>query len=152
MKMQTQWLLTGMFTLVLVGCGGGGGGGGSDDNGSGSSAASAPSAPTRAMSDIVVASDNTLSSTYQLTVDVNLTQLAGKQAYIVICPTNGQQIDYDSCFTKASLDDGIGKFELLLPNHQQSLIAEVTPMEAGSNPLTFTWQYDNQAQSTWLIP
>ncbi|ROV61594.1 hypothetical protein EGH82_04355 [Vibrio ponticus] len=148
MKMQTQWLLTGMFTLVLVGCGGGGGG--SSDNGGGSAAA--PSAPTRAMSDIVVASDNTLSSTYQLTIDVNLTQLSGKQAYIVICPNNGQKIDYDSCFTKASLDNGIGKFELLLPNHQLSLIAEVTPMEAGSNPLTFTWQYDNQAQSTWLIP
>lgn len=151
MNKNNNWFLVLAFSLTLIACGGGGGGGGSSDsNEGGSPSPSVTSA--RSIDDLVVQSDNTLSSTYQLTIDINLTQLNGKQAYVVICENKGNTVDYANCFIKASLDDGIGKFELLLPNHQQSLITEVTPMEAGSNPLTFTWQYDNQAQSTWLIP
>ncbi|MGF1911101.1 hypothetical protein L4C38_16825 [Vibrio kasasachensis] len=145
MKQHTTWLI--LLSLSLVACGGGGDGGGNTTSPSPSSSSS-----SRSLNELVIASDNDLSSTYQLTVDVNLTQLAGKEVYIVICENNSETIDYNKCFVKASLDDGVGIFELRLPNHQQSLIAEISPMEANSSPLTFIWQYDNQAQSIWLIP
>ncbi len=111
-----------------------------------------PEPSVQSINELVIANQNNLSSTYQLTVDVNLSQLNDKQAYIAICEYDQQAIDYDKCFIKAALDDGIGRFDLKLPNHQTSLIAEITPMENGSVPLIFTWQYDYQAQSTWLIP
>ncbi|HAS62015.1 MAG TPA: hypothetical protein DCS35_05245 [Vibrio sp.] len=145
MKIQTTWLV--VLSLNLIACGGGG-----DDGGSSNANPSPNSTTARSLNQLVIANDNNLSSTYQLTVDVQLTQLVGKEAYIVICEHSSDTIDYDKCFIKASLNGGIGIFELQLPNHQQSLIAEVTPMEANSRSLTFTWQYDNQAQSTWLIP
>lgn len=167
MKKLSRWLVILCLSLNLFACGGGdddgGSSGGGSDGGSDSSSSaksdessSSPSPSNLSSSgtieELVIARDNNLSSTYQLTVDVSLTQLAGKEAYIVVCEHSSDTIDYDKCFVKASLDNGVGVFELLLPNHQQSLITEVTPMEANSVALTFTWQYDNQAQSTWLIP
>ncbi|WP_162062624.1 hypothetical protein [Vibrio taketomensis] len=174
--MYNKIIATLSLAFILTACGGGGGGDDSSSNTSASSPASssttssastpspapvattpvptppAPAPANAAPAAAPTAQSNNLSSTYELTVDVALPQLSGKDAFIVICEDTGGSIDYNQCFVKASLRDGIGKFELLLPNHQQSLIAEVTPMEAGSNPLTFTWQYDNQAQSTWIIP
>ncbi|WP_114765233.1 hypothetical protein [Vibrio rhodolitus] len=111
-----------------------------------------PAPQVQNIESLSIAADNNLASTYQVTVDVNLTQLAGKQAYIAICPNSGASIEYEKCVVKASLDDGIGSFDLTLPNHLDALVAEITPMEANSSPLIYTWDFNNQAQNTWLIP
>ena len=116
-----------------------------------SEAASEPEGSTPAPEPVTIQSNN-LTSTYELTVDVALYQLTDVESFITICQNNQGDIDYDQCFVKASLSDGIGQYELLLPNHQQSLIIEVTPMVNGSDPLIFTWEYQPQAQNTWMIP
>ena len=142
---------------MMTGCGGGGGEGGSSGSGSASSpTAASVAAQTQSIDDLNISYDNSLESVYQIDVDVILNQLAGKQAYISICD-NGEaqgdenQVDYDKCLVKSSLDDGLAEFDLRVVNHCESLIAVVWVMEPNQTPLVYTFDHDGQKESNWLI-
>lgn len=152
-------LLLGLaLTLPLYGCGGGGGGeGGGSTGGSGSSSPSPAAeggATTLALSDLQIDSENNLTSIYKVDIDVSLPHLAGSQVYISVCDNAGgdiNSVDYDKCLLKAALDAGVGNYQLQVPNHCQSLIAVVSVMVPNTDPLVYTLNHNNQAQTTWLI-
>lgn len=144
---------------LMTGCGGGGGGGeggsGSASSGSSTSVVAA-SAQTQSITDLSISYDNSLESVYQVDVDVVLNQLAGKDAYISICDNaeaqgDPNQVDYDNCLVKSSLEDGLAEFDLRVVNHCESLIAVVWVMEPDQTPLVYTFDHDGQQQSSWLI-
>lgn len=149
-KQSQIWLMLCTF-IGLTACGGGGDGGGSP-SGSNSSGA----AQTLALSDLNVAYENALQSTYHLDVDVMLSQLSGIAAYISICDNSQAkgsivQIDYNHCLIKAPLQDGTARFELSTANHYDSLIAVIWPLEENNSPITFLYQHSGERAGTWLI-
>lgn len=151
---------------LMTGCGGGGGG---DEGGSGSASSGTGSNPsgsstnvvtasaqTQSITDLSISYDNSLESVYQVDVDVVLNQLAGKDAYISICDNaeaqgDANQVDYDNCLVKSSLEDGLAEFDLRVVNHCESLIAVVWVMKPDQTPLVYTFDHDGQKQSSWLI-
>lgn len=148
--------------ILLTGCGGGGGG---DEGGSGSAGSSgAASTPTTAaasaqaqtLDELNISYDNNLESVYSVDVDVILSQLADKQAYISICDNSSAQgdanlVDYESCLVKSSLAAGLAEFDLRVVNHCDSLIALIWVMEPDQTPLVYTFDYNGQKENTWLI-
>jgi hypothetical protein len=140
---------------LMAGCGGGGGGDEGASSG-GSASFTAASAQTQNNTDLSISYDNSLESVYQVDVDVVLNQLAGKDAYISICDNaeaqgDPNQVDYDNCLVKSSLEDGLAEFDLRVVNHCESLIAVVWVMEPDQTPLVYTFDHDGQKQSSWLI-
>lgn len=140
---------------LMTGCGGGGGGG-EGASGGGTASFTAASAQTQSITDLSISYDNSLESVYQVDVDVVLNQLAGKDAYISICDNaeaqgDPNQVDYDNCLVKSSLEDGLAEFDLRVVNHCESLIAVVWVMEPDQTPLVYTFDHDGQKQSSWLI-
>lgn len=141
---------------LMAGCGGGGGGGDEGASSGGSASFTAASAQTQNITDLSISYDNSLESVYQVDVDVVLNQLAGKDAYISICDNaeaqgDPNQVDYDNCLVKSSLEDGLAEFDLRVVNHCESLIAVVWVMEPDQTPLVYTFDHDGQKQSSWLI-
>ena len=141
---------------LMTGCGGGGGGGDEGASSGGSASFTAASAQTQNITDLSISYDNSLESVYQVDVDVVLNQLAGKDAYISICDNaeaqgDPNQVDYDNCLVKSSLEDGLAEFDLRVVNHCESLIAVVWVMEPDQTPLVYTFDHDGQQQSSWLI-
>ncbi|MBU2897317.1 hypothetical protein KO511_11500 [Vibrio hepatarius] len=150
-NLYTKFLLGFAMLISISGCGGGGGGEG------GSGAASSPSAvvanSTR-LEDVQVAYGNNLESVYDVDIDVSLPHLAASQVFISVCDNAGggiESINYDNCLLKASLQSGTGSYQLRVPNHCESLIAVVSIMEPNTNPLVYTLNHNNQAETTWLI-
>ncbi|MEF1283835.1 hypothetical protein QTN94_07650 [Vibrio sp. M250220] len=104
----------------------------------------------------VEANDNSLKSVYSVDVDVILSQLADKQAYISICDNSFAQgdadlVDYESCLAKSSLTAGLAEFDLRVVNHCDSLISVIWVMEPDQTPLVYTFDYSGQKKNTWLI-
>jgi len=162
-NLHQQLPITLISCLLLVACGDGGGDdGGSGNSGGGSSAStpsgsgsvSSPSGQTLKITDLVIEHDNDLTSIYEVDVDVSLPHLAASQVYISICDNGGggiENIDYEKCMVKSSLDSGYGQYQLRVPNHCDSLIAVVSVMEPDVSPLVYTLNHNNQAETTWLI-
>ena len=148
MNTLTKLYLVTCFSLCLTACGGGGGGGGSSSPSAGSSGAATPT-----LQDLKIDKENTLESVYHLSVDVDLADLDGKQAYIAICDNSAGEanIDYDQCLIKASLKQGSGQFDLRVANHCDSLVAVVSVMEQGVPVRYYQHQHDGQAETVWYI-
>lgn len=153
-----------LFASLVVACGGGGGGGESassspsgSSTGSESNSESAPASATGqalSLTDLQIDHSNSLTSVYNVDIDVSLPHLAASQVYISICDNSGgglENVDYNKCLVKAALQSGQGEYQLRVPNHCQSLIAVVSIMEPDVDPLVYTLNHDNQAQTTWLI-
>jgi hypothetical protein len=162
-NLNKQLPITLISSLLLVACGGGGGDdGGSGNSGGGSSAStpsgsglvSAPSEQTLNITDLVIEHDNDLTSIYEVDVDVTLPHLAASQVYISICDNAGdgiENIDYEKCMLKSSLNFGYGQYELRIPNHCESLIAVISVMEPDATPLVYTLDHNNEKLTAWLI-
>ena len=158
---NTAMLLGLAFILSLYGCGGGGDeGGSSGSTGSTDSSTPAP-APAPAsngtsvsLSTLQIDPENSLTSIYQVDVDVSLPHLASSLVYISICDNAGgnlESVDYNKCLVKAALQSGTGSYQLQVPNHCESLIAVVSVMEPNTQPLVYTLNHNNQPQTQWLI-
>ena len=147
----------GFAMLISVsGCGGGGGGEGGSSTGSSpsNSTPSVAAASTTRLTDVKIDYNNSLTSVYDVDIDVSLPHLATSQVYISVCDNAGgsiESINYDNCLLKASLQSGTGSYQLRVPNHCESLIAVVNIMEPDTNPLVYTLNHNNQAETTWLI-
>ncbi|MYM59789.1 hypothetical protein GTG28_11195 [Vibrio sp. OCN044] len=144
--------LLGLAMLMTISaCGGGGGGEG------GSTSSSSPSSTVESatrLADIKIDPNNSLTSIYEVDIDVSLPHLATSQVYISVCDNSGdgiESIDYDNCLLKAALQSGAGSYQLRVPNHCESLIAVVNVMEPNTSPLVYTLNHNNQAETTWLI-
>lgn len=157
-------VLTKLLTLILLlaGCNGGSGDGNAVSTGEESSSPSgeasvgpSPSSPSPvAVNNSQISPENSLTSVYQVDVDVSLPQLASSQAYLSICVNSGggiDTVDYDKCLLKAALQSGSGQYSLRVPNHSDSLIAIISIMEPNTTPLIYELNHNNQAQTTWLI-
>ena len=56
-------------------------------------------------------SNNSLTSVYEVDIDVSLPHLATSQVYISVCDNSGggiESINYDNCLLKAALQSGAG--------------------------------------------
>ncbi|MEX0336567.1 hypothetical protein [Vibrio tubiashii] len=160
---KTTMLLGLALILPLYGCGGGGGdgggeGGSSGSTGSGSTGSSTPAPASSgtpvSLSTLQIDPANSLTSVYEVDVDVSLPHLASSQVYISICDNargNLQSVDYSKCMVKAALQSGTGSYQLQVPNHCESLIAVVSVMEPNTAPLVYTLNHNNQPQTQWLI-
>ncbi|UPQ87230.1 hypothetical protein [Vibrio sinaloensis] len=159
-KLQSTKRLGLAIIFVLSGCGGGGGGEG-DSAGSSGSGATGSSTPAPAssktpvsLSTLQIDPANNLTSVYKVDVDVSLPHLAASQVYISICDNAGgnlESVDYNKCLVKAALQSGIGRYQLQVPNHCDSLIAIVSVMEPNTQPLVYTLNHNNQAETQWFI-
>ncbi|NVD06151.1 hypothetical protein FCU94_04410 [Vibrio sp. JPW-9-11-11] len=148
------------FILALSGCGGGGGGeGGSAGSSESSATGSSTPAPTSSetpisLSTLQIEPANSLTSVYKVDVDVSLPHLAASQVYISICDNAGgnlESVDYNKCLVKAALQSGTGRYQLQVPNHCESLIAVVSVMEPNTQPIVYTLDHNNQAETQWFI-
>ncbi|OAJ92967.1 hypothetical protein [Vibrio bivalvicida] len=161
---NTAMLLGLAFILPLYGCGGGGGGEGGSSGSTGSTDSSTPApapAPAPAsngtpvsLSTLQIDPENSLTSIYQVDVDVSLPHLASSLVYISICDNadgNLESVDYNKCLVKAALKSGTGSYQLQVPNHCESLIAVVSVMEPNTQPLVYTLNHNNQPETNWLI-
>ncbi|MCG7490263.1 hypothetical protein MHN79_12260 [Vibrio sp. Of14-4] len=144
--------LLGLAMLMTISaCGGGGGGEG------GSTSSLSPSSTVESatrLADIKIDPNNSLTSIYEVDIDVSLPHLATSQVYISVCDNSGggiESINYDNCLLKAALQSGAGSYQLRVPNHCESLIAVVNVMEPNTSPLVYTLNHNNQAETTWLI-
>lgn len=146
MNILTQLSLTACISLSLVACGGGGGGG-SSSHSSGTGASSIK------LKDLKIDSGNALESVYHVSVDVALSSLNNKQAYISICDNSEgvDNINYDQCMVKAALKNGQGQFDLRVANHCESLVAVISVMEAGAPAMVYQHHHNNQTESSWYI-
>ncbi len=147
MNTLTHLGLIACISLSLTACGGGGGGGSSSSSSSGSG-----SSPVE-LKDLKIDNDNTLESVYHVSVDVALSSLSDKQAYISICDnSNGvDNINYDQCLIKAALKSGNGQFDLRVANHCESLVAVISVMEPDAPVMVYQHNHNNQAKSSWYI-
>ncbi|MEZ8099974.1 hypothetical protein [Vibrio bivalvicida] len=155
---NTAMLLGLAFILSLYGCGGGGGGEGGSSGSTGSTDSSAPAPANNgtpvSLSTLQIDPENSLTSIYQVDVDVSLPHLASSLVYISICDNTGgnlESVDYNKCLVKAALQSGTGRYQLQVPNHCESLIAVVSVMEPNTQPLVYTLNHNNQPQTQWLI-
>ncbi|TFH89556.1 hypothetical protein [Vibrio ouci] len=152
-----------LFASLLVACGGGGGGESASSSPSGTSTGSesgsesegaAATGQALSLTDLQIEHSNSLTSVYNVDIDVSLPHLAASHVYISICDNSGgslENVDYTKCLVKAALQNGQGEYQLRVPNHCQSLIAVVSIMEPDVDPLVYTLNHNNQAQTTWLI-
>ncbi|EEX91723.1 putative lipoprotein [Vibrio orientalis CIP 102891 = ATCC 33934] len=150
-----------LFASLLVACGGGGGGESTGSSSSGASTGSeggsestSATEQTLSLTELQIEHSNNLTSVYSVDIDVSLPHLAAAQVYISICDNSIgglENVDYNKCLVKAALQSGQGQYQLRVPNHCQSLIAVVSIMEPDVDPLVYTLNHNNQAQTTWLI-
>ncbi|NOH81954.1 hypothetical protein F0231_19685 [Vibrio sp. RE86] len=155
-----------MTLLLLGGCGGGGGGDeGSTSGSSGSTStpsgedsstesATTPASQSVSITDLQIDHDNSLTSVYEVNIDVSLPHLSASQVYVSICDNSGggyDNIDYDQCMVKAALNSGYGSYQLSVPNHCESLIAVISVMEPNTDPLVYVHNHNGELDSSWLI-
>ena len=157
----TKALVTMTCSLLLVACGGGDDGDGSNSSPT-ASAAPAPSAvplPTStrlSVTDLNIAPENNLESVYTVDIPVDISAVSTSRAFISVCDNSIAQgdltkLDFENCLLKGSLSQGIGNFDLRIPNHCKELIAIIWIMEKNRTPLTYTLSHDNQKETYWMI-
>lgn len=158
--MSAKWIVL-LFTALVAGCGGGGG----DEGGSGGNEIlginddtnnDTTSQPSVSVRDLKIDRDNTLSSVYEVDVDVDISAQSTARAFISICDNSDAKgdlkaIDYDNCMIKGRLDQGIGQYDLRIANHCTELIAVIWVMEKDRDPMTYTLTHDKSKQQYWGI-
>lgn len=127
--------------------------GGSSDSGSGTGLSVSPQL---SVLDLKISAENSLSSVYSVDVDVDISAISTKRAFISICDNSQAQgdlskVDFDMCLLKGRLEQGIGEFDLRVANHCEELITVIWIMEKDREPLIYTFAHDNQKESYWLI-
>ena len=154
----TKALVTMTCSLFLVACGGG------DDDGSSSNSPAAPVAPsapaptsTRLLvTDLNIAPENNLESIYTVDIAVDISAISTSRAFISVCDNSIAQgdltkLDFDNCLLKGRLSQGVGNFNLRVPNHYKELNAIIWIMEEDREPLIYTLSHNNQKETYWTI-
>ncbi|AZL86430.1 hypothetical protein EIJ81_18730 [Aliivibrio salmonicida] len=136
--------------------GGSGGSGGTNSLGSSPSETPEPSASPMSVFDLEISAENSLHSVYNLEIDVDISEISTKRAFISICDNSIakgdlSKVDFDMCLLKGNLNEGVGVFELRVANHCEELITLIWIMEKDREPLIYTLSHDNQKESYWLI-
>lgn len=156
-------LLSVIFLFPLYGCGGGGGGNSNhtetlpkneSESKDSSDQPSDNTTKSTSLSELKIDPKHSLTSTYQVNLDVSLPHLASAQVYISICHNIGnslQTVDYRQCLIKAALNAGFARYQLKVPNHYQSLIAVISVMKPNTPPVVSILERKNQTTLNWFI-
>lgn len=153
----TKSLTASLLAALLTACGGGGG----------DSKSSAPVAPApepvatsgnneeeEVTADLTTTPDFTFSGSYELTVVVEKAEYTGVQYYVNVCSdyeaSDPMTVKYDSCMLRTHVTEADQEFVLSLSESQESLLAQVWPMENGAEPIDIIWQ-KGQDTATWRI-
>lgn len=156
-NVHIKFLLGLAMLMTISAYGGGGGGDGSGGNTGSTTPSTSPSNATTStvrLADIKIDPNNSLTSVYEVDINVPLPHLATSQVYISICDNSGggiESINYDNCLLKAALQLGAGSYQLRVPNRCESLIAVVNVIEPNTSPLVYTLNHNNQPETIWLI-
>ena len=99
---------------------------------------------------------NTLNSTYELDVDIDITHITKKRVYISICADfkPDQVADdtaYKDCFFKSSIVDGLKFVQLRLPLHITQIAATILFLEDNYPPLTLHYSQHSSSKKDWNI-
>lgn len=127
--------------------------GGSNGSGSGSESSASPQL---SILDLKISAENSLSSVYHVDVEVDISEISIKRAFISICDNSQAQgdlskVDFDMCLLKGRLEQGVGEFDLRVANHCEELITIIWIMEKDREPLIYTLVHNNQKERYWLI-
>ncbi|TDM52107.1 hypothetical protein [Aliivibrio fischeri] len=150
-KMGRICLILGLMILIAA-CN-------SDSSGSGDSTYSGGSSSTpsvQSVMDLEISAENNLDSVYSVDVDIDISSISTKRAFVSICNNSDakgdlSKLDFDMCFVKGNLEQGIGEFDLRVANHNDELITIIWVMEKDREPLTYTFSHNKQKESYWLI-
>ena len=94
-------------------------------------------------------------SNYNLVLQINNLPDSSTRFYINVCSdykeTQGSyQINYDSCVLRTSLNNSYREFELILSDNEQSLIAQIWPVEYAAEPVNQFWE-KTEENGKWVI-
>ena len=166
--MKLNQLLLAGISVALVACGGGGGGDASPapqptptaDSGAPDAPEPAdtpePPAVIETTSDITTSETFKFTSSYSVNVDLSVSDDQMDQVFVNLCSGfesagDGYEIDYDSCLVRSSLPGGRYTGEILVPNHVDSLLAEIRFFDADKSPDYQLWSNLSDG-STLVLP
>lgn len=148
-------LTASLLVTLLTACGGGG-----DSKNSAPPAAPVPIATSgnneeqEVTADLTTTPDFTFLGSYELTVVVEKVEYAGVQYYVNVCSdydaSDPMTVKYESCMLRTYITEVDQEFVLSLSESQDSLLAQVWPMENGAKPIDIIWQKGKDTE-TWRI-
>lgn len=99
------------------------------------------------MASLVIDDRFDLSTKFKLKIDVDLS-IGDVRAYLNICQkkANSLRADYGNCLVRAPLSQGSIKTTLAMSRQDIELIAEIWFYDTSTQPLSFAWQFDTQAE------
>lgn len=100
--------------------------------------------------------NNKLHSTYELDIDIDISNITQNRTYISICSDmksreTSSSIDYKDCFLKSSIIDGIKSTQLRLPLHITKLVAILWFFESDQPPLVHHYSQSFTGEQVWNI-
>lgn len=128
--------------------------GGSDSGGGSNSSGSSPS--SMSVLDLEISTENRLTSVYTVDIDVDISEISTKGAFISVCDNSTakgdlSKVDFDMCLLKGKLEQGVGSFDLRVANHCEDLVTIIWIMEQDRDPLIYTLSHNNEKESSWVI-
>lgn len=139
-----------LSAIVTVGCSSETGSGGNTSQAASSSSTQEESPADISTVDLIASETFDFNSQQQVSVQVNLAELASERAYLNICYAQQDgTIDRDNCLVQAPLEQGSFSTQLALGGHQSQMVMEIWSFSDLSTPLSYYWTIaDGQS---WLI-